>query len=161
MQKRALIIIMIAFAFLITMGGVLTAQDMQMQQQEPETTDVSEEELEDFVAAYEGVQEIQRDLNEEINGLVEQSDLSQEEFQSMYQAQTTNNQSAMSEMSDAKQQSFSELMNKINSLQQGQQSDMVEEIEEYDMSVERFNSIIAAIQQDSSLYQKFQEITQN
>ncbi|MFO7730400.1 MAG: DUF4168 domain-containing protein [Spirochaetia bacterium] len=160
MQRRVQII-MIAFAFLIAMGGVLTAQDMQMQQQEPETTDVSDEELEDFVAAYEGVQEIQQDLNEEINGLVEQSDLSQEEFQSMYQAETTNNQSAMSEMSEAKQQAFSELMNKINSLQQGQQSDMVEEIEEYDMSVERFNSIIAAIQQDSNLYQKFQEITQN
>jgi len=152
---------MTAFAFLITMGGVLTAQDMQMQQQEPETTDVSEKELEDFVAAYEGVQEIQRELNEEINGLVEQSDLSQEEFQSMYQAQTTNNQSTMSEMSDAKQQSFSELMNQINSLQQGQQSDMVTEIEEHDMTVEKFNSIIAAIQQDPSLYQKFQEITQN
>ena len=160
MQRRVLII-MTAFAFLITMGGVLTAQDMQMQQQEPETTDVSEKELEDFVAAYEGVQEIQRELNEEINGLVEQSDLSQEEFQSMYQAQTTNNQSTMSEMSDAKQQSFSELMNQINSLQQGQQSDMVTEIEEHDMTVEKFNSIIAAIQQDPSLYQKFQEITQN
>jgi hypothetical protein len=87
--------------FLVT-GGFVYSQNMQTQQQQ-EVPDVSEDELEDFVYAYEVVQEMQQEL----------------------------------------------------------QKDMVAEIEEYDLTVQRFNSIIAAIQQDSELYKEFQELLEN
>ena len=146
--------------FLIS-GGFVFAQNMQMQQQQQEVPEVSEEELQDFVDAYEVVQEMQQDLNQDINELIKDSSLTQQEFQQMYQAQTTNNEAARSDVSDAKKQTFKKLKSEINGKQQELQKDMVSEIEEYDLSVQRFNSIIAAIQQDSDLYKKFQELQAN
>lgn len=148
--------------FLVT-GGFVYSQDMQTQQQpqQQEAPDVSEDELKDFVEAYEVVQEMQQELNEDINEIIEDSSLSQQEFQEMYQAQSTDSESGMSDVSDSKKQSFSKLMNEINGEQQELQEEMVTEIEEYDLSVQRFNSIIAAIQQDSDLYKEFQELVEN
>lgn len=160
MRKRTIAILVGTLSLFILLSGNLVAQELPSQQEDTQTADVSDKELEDFVDAYAGVQEIQQDINQEITQIVDKSDLSQQEFQNMYQAQTTGNQSAMSDMSESKKQSFSEVMNKVNSLQEEQQDDMVAVIEDYDMSVKRFNNIIAAIQQDSNLYKKFQELSQ-
>jgi len=146
--------------FLIS-GGFVFAQNMQMQQQQQEVPEVSEEELQDFVDAYEVVQEMQQALNHDISELIDDSSISQQEFQQLYQSQTTNNEAALSEVSDSKRQAFEKLKSEINGKQQELQKDMVSEIEEYDLSVQRFNSIIAAIQQDSDLYKKFQELQAN
>jgi len=160
MFTRTKIIAGIVLSLFLVSGGVVFSQNMQPQQQQQEIPEVSEKELQDFVDAYEVVQEMQQDLNQDINTLIKESSLTQQEFQSMYQAQTTNNEAAMSDVSDEKKQSFSKLMNEINGKQQDLQENMVSEIEEFDMSVQRFNSIIAAIQQDSELYKKFQELVE-
>lgn len=161
MNRKSIVFISMAVSMLLITGVFGFAQDMQMQQQQQEIPEVSDQELENFVGAYEVVQEMQQGINQEINQLVEESSLSQNEFQQMYQSQTTNNQAALPDVSDEKKQSFLELMNEINGKQQTLQQEMVSEIEDFDLTVQRFNNIIAAIQQDSELYEKFQEMATN
>jgi predicted transcriptional regulator len=156
MRTKIFITTALILTLFIGIPAMMTGQTMQ-QEEENEITEVSDREMEDFSEAYMNVQTIQQNLNEDINSLIETSDLSQESFQNMYQAHTTNNQELLSEMSDQEQESFSELMDEVNNLRNETQEDMVIEIEDTGLSVQRFNDIIAAIQQDSNLYKKFQD----
>ena len=161
MSKRILIALM-AISLLILGGAFLGAQEMQSpQQQQQQTPEVSEQDLQSFAAAYDSVQEIQQNLNQEINSQIEDSSFANETFQNYYQAYTTNNQEMLSELGSSEEQEFSELMEEITDLQSNQQEKMVEVIEDEGLTVQRFNGIIAAIQQDPDLYSRFQEISQN
>ncbi len=165
MFTKTKITVGIIMCLFLLLGGFTFAQNTQQQQPQPQQQqdipEVSDEELENFVEAYGVVQEMQQDLNQDISKLIDDSSISQQEFQEMYQAQTTNNEATQSDVSDAKKQDFEKLKKEINGMQQELQEEMVSEIEEYDLSVKRFNSIIAAIQQDSELYKKFQELVES
>jgi hypothetical protein len=138
----------------------LTAQTLQSPEA-AQTEEISEEELTVFAEAYKGVQEVQQDLNETINGLIADSDLEQAQFQEIYQAHISEDQEQIAGFSQSEQQDFQVIMSEIEEIQNGQQELMVDAIDDAGLTVDRFNTIIAAIQQDSSLYSKFMEIAQN
>ncbi len=53
---------LIAFSLALIFGGHALAQDYQMQQQQPETVDVSEQQLQQFADAQVQISEIQQDF---------------------------------------------------------------------------------------------------
>lgn len=158
-MKKALFPIMV-FTILTASISVISAQTLQTPEAQP-PVDVSDQELATFSAAYASVQKMQQGLNEEINDLVAESDLGQKKFQEIYQSHLTDNQEELSELSPGEQESFTVLMDDIAEVQNGQQEKMVAAIRGEGLTVERFNTVAAAIKEDPSLYKKFMDIAQN
>ncbi|MFP4179360.1 MAG: DUF4168 domain-containing protein [Spirochaetaceae bacterium] len=168
MYKRIIILSMITFFLAGAVG--LTAQEQQQQQpegqqqqpQQPEQAeDVTTEDLEKFSDVYVEVQKIQENLNEEISGMIDDSSFDEETFHNLFQAQATGDQEATSDLNDSEKEEFQELTDEITEMQSSQEENMVAAVEEEGLTVQRFNGILSAIQQDSELYEEFQEIHQN
>ncbi|MFO7849524.1 MAG: DUF4168 domain-containing protein [Spirochaetia bacterium] len=169
MYKRIMILSMITLLLVGTVG-FLTAQTQQQpegqqegqpegqQGQPPAAEDVTDEELQQFSDVYTVVQEIQEDLNQEVSKMIEDSSFDEQTFHNLFQAQSTGDQSATEDLSDAEQQEFEELTTKITEMQNAQQENMVAAVEDEGLTVERFNGILSAMQQDTELFEKFQEI---
>ena len=143
----------------------LTAQTLQSPEAaQPEAAQpeaVTNPELIAFAEAYEGVQEIQQDLNESIHELIIASELEPAQFQEIYQAHVAKDMEQIAGFPQRQQQYFKEIMSEIQVVQKDQQELMVDSIDDAGLTVERFNAIIAAIQQDTSLHNKFREIIEN
>lgn len=159
-MKRKLLITLTALIAVFCMSFVVSAQTMQAPQQQA-PVDVSDAELEGFVAAYQGVQEIQQELNNDVNGLVEESDFSQQSFNELYQAHMRQDSEQLSGMNSKQREDFESLVSQIDSLQNDMRNKMVAKISDAGLSVEKFNTIGAALQQDSQLYERFMELAQN
>lgn len=160
MHKR-IIIISIITLFLAGTAGFLTAQTQQPQQQPQQAENVTTEDLEKFSDVYVEVQKIQENLNEEISGMIENSSFDEQTFHNLFQAQATGDQAAASDLNESEKREFQELTNDITEMQNSQQDNMVAAVEDEGLTVQRFNGILSAIQQDSELYAEFQEIHQN
>ena len=97
--KRTVILILVVF--LIGAVGTLGAQT----QAQPEAAEnVTTEDLKNFSDTYGEVQEIQKSLNEKISKLINDSSFDREEFHALFQAQSSGDQGALSNLSESKQQ---------------------------------------------------------
>lgn len=161
MLSRKVLVMSVLFVGVVGFMGAQAEQSQQTQNQPEAAEEVTTEELETFSDTYAEVQTIQKSLNEEISSLIKDSSFEQQEFQSLFKAYSTGDKSAISSLDEKKQQEFEQLRNKISELQKTQQEKMVGAIEDEGLTVKRFNGILSAIQQDSELYQEFQEIHQN
>lgn len=146
--------------FLLSGFGIAFAQEFQ-QQQQPDPANITDKELEAFSGAFTEIQDIQQDLDSEIGDLIEQSDFDRDRFNQLYSAYANNNEEQLSQLSDNERRALETLMEKINSLQQEQQQTMMEVVQDNGLTVEDFNTIVAAIQQSPELQERFQEIHQN
>ncbi|MFW5695714.1 MAG: DUF4168 domain-containing protein [Alkalispirochaeta sp.] len=145
---------------LVAMAFVSAPVFAQMQSQDAPATDVSDQELESFVAALEEVQEVQQDMATESQESVQGSDMGEERFQELYQARQSGSEPANA-ASDAEDEEFDELMEDIQAIQEESNAAMVEAVEDEGLDVQRFNEIAQAIQQDQSLMQRMQEMSGN
>ena len=119
--------------------------------------EVSDAELESFVAALQDVQEIRQDMAEETQQAVGESPLEQKRFEEIYGARQSGGQQGAG-TTEAEDRQFEELMSEIQKIQQQSNEEMVQALEEEDLSVQRFNQIAQAIQQNPELQQEFREL---
>ncbi len=119
--------------------------------------DVSQEELGSFAAALEDVQEIRQGMAEETQQAVGDSPLEQQRFEELYQARQSGEEQAAEE-TDAESRQFDELMGQVQQIQEEANQEMVEAVEDEGLSVERFNQIAQAIQQDPELQEEFSDM---
>ncbi|MEX2443936.1 MAG: DUF4168 domain-containing protein [Alkalispirochaeta sp.] len=126
-------------------------------QMQSQGTDVSDQELESFVAALQEVQEVQQEMATESQESVQSSDMGEERFQELYQARQSGSEPANA-ATDAENEEFEQLMADIQAIQQESNEAMVEAVEDEGLGVQRFNEIAQAIQQDQSLMQRMQEM---
>ncbi|MFW6223230.1 MAG: DUF4168 domain-containing protein [Bacteroidota bacterium] len=159
MQKRFFSILLGA-VFLLSGLGIAFAQEFQ-QEQQLDPAKITDEKLKTFSDAFIDVQDIQEDLNNEVTDLIEQSDFDLERFNLLYSAYLENDEEQLSQLSDNEKKALETLMEKINTLQQEQQQTMIEAVQDNDLSVEDFNILVAAIQQNPELNERFQEIYQD
>ncbi len=126
-----------------------------------QSNDVSDKDLDLFVSAYRDVQQVQQEMNTKTSDMVDDSSLTHEEFQNLYQAYGNKDEAAINQFSQEQQNAFSELSNDITALQKSMQEDMIAAINDNNLSVDKFNAIMTAVQEDSDLYTKFQERFEN
>jgi peptidoglycan hydrolase CwlO-like protein len=159
-MKRKFLITLVAVAAALSMNLVVSAQTLQSPQpQDP--VDVSDRELSGFVDAYQGVQKIQQELNDDVNGLVQESNFSQQSFNELYQAHMRQDSEQLAGMSSTERKEFEGLVDQINGLQNSMREKMIDTIADAGLSIEKFNTIGASLQQDSELYERFMEMAQN
>ncbi|MFO7781828.1 MAG: DUF4168 domain-containing protein [Spirochaetia bacterium] len=118
---------------------------------------MSEGDLESFAVALQDVQELRQEMAEETQQAVGESPLEQQRFEEIYEARQSGGQQDAG-TTDAENRQFEELMSEIQKIQQQSNEEMVQAVEEEGLSVQRFNQIAQAIQQDPELQQQFREM---
>ena len=145
------------------MGPADQGQGMPGMQQAPEV-ELEDGELEKFAEALVDVQFIQQDAQMEIQSLIEDSDLSIERFQEIYQSQMMGQQMGGQEMdvdvSDDEQASYDEAIEIIEEIEIGAAEEMEQAVADQGIDVERFNTLAQSIPQDPELAQELNEIAQ-
>lgn len=134
----------------------------QMQPQQPVDTDVSDRELDQFVEATIRAQEIQIKSQNEMASRVEDEGISVERFNEIAEAQQKGQSEDEIGATSDEMDSFEKAMEAIQELNQEVQPEVEKAIEDEGISMNRFQEINMAIQQDQELQQqvrqRFQEI---
>ncbi|MFP4204801.1 MAG: DUF4168 domain-containing protein [Spirochaetaceae bacterium] len=136
----------------------------QQQQQQAPDVDPESEEFNRFVDALETVQEVQQEVNEEIDGVIADSSMSEEEFGEIHQqlqGQPDREDGQGADISDDEREEYRSLIDEIGAAQEDSQEEMISAIEENDMNVERFNEIMMAARSDAELQERLQEEMSN
>ena len=138
-------------------------QGMPGMQEAPEV-ELEDGELEQFAEALVDVQFIQQDAQMEVQGVIEDSDLTIERFQEIYQSEMMGAQMGGQEMdvdvSDDEQASYDEAIDIIEEIEMGAAEEMEAAVADQDFSVERFNTLAQSIPQNPELAQELNEIAQ-
>lgn len=123
----------------------------------PPPEPVTEEELESFAVAYGEIQTIQAELDERTSSALEQSDMESERFYTLNQmAQQSDPADGLPGVSDEELSEYQDVLADLIAIQDEMQGEMVTAVREKELSVERFNEIIVAIQQDPDLAERAQ-----
>lgn len=121
---------------------------------------VTDQELEQFVAALEEIQEIQEQMVADTEASVEDSSMERGRFEELLQA-NQNGTPPQSEPNEAEQAEFQRLLQEIQTIQRDSNQLMVEAVRSEEMEVRRYNQIAQALQQDPALMERLQAIRQN
>lgn len=131
-------------------------EDLQMEQS-PVPNDISEEELEKFVAIDMQLQPMQQEAQQKMIATVEENGMAVEKFQEIAQSQQQGDTAAFSE---AELQSFNEINEDLSEIDNQLRQEAQTKIEEEGVTIERYQEIAIALNQDPNLQQKIQEIYQ-
>lgn len=141
----------------LLMAPVIYAQNTQAtpQQQENQQIEVSDAELEKFAQAYQGIQVANQEAQREMISVVEDHDLDVKTFNEIHQAKMENRNVTASEEDQEKHR---EAVTEIEAMQPEIQSNMEEIITNQGLTVERYQEIAIAMQDDPQLQQRLQQI---
>ncbi|WPP50363.1 DUF4168 domain-containing protein [Catalinimonas niigatensis] len=130
--------------------------DLQMEQS-PQASNISEEELEKFVDIDMQLQPMQQQAQQEMIAKVEEKGMAVEKFQEIAQSQQQGDSTAFS---SEELQNFNEINEDLSEIDSQLREEVQTKIEEEGVSIERYQEIAMAVNQDPSLQQKLQEIYQ-
>lgn len=131
-------------------------EDPQMQQS-PEAQNISDEELEKFVDIDMQLQPLQQQAQQEMIAKVEENGMAVEKFQEIAQSQQQGDTASYSE---EELQSFNEINEDLSEIDSQLRQEAEAKMEEEGVTMQRYQEIAMAINQDPNLQQKLQEIYQ-
>lgn len=137
-------------------GSTFLFGQFEPQQAEPAT--VSDDELKLFAAAFIEVQEIDHQAQEEMMGAVEGSGLTVDRYNEIQQSQHMPDQDANA--TEEEMESYEKANENIGAIQASAQQEMIEKIEDEGLSINRYQEIMMAVQNDMQLQEKLQEYLQ-
>jgi hypothetical protein len=121
--------------------------------------EVSDEEIQKFVEAAKQVQSISMGVRQDMNKAVQDEDMGAQRFNEIQRSQQT--QQGNANATDAEMEQYQKIMEKIQNLQSSAQGDMEKAIKDAGLTVERYQSIAQAAQQDTTLMKQIQEEMQS
>ncbi len=124
---------------------------------------VGQEELEEFVVAYLEVREIQEELNEQVDRIVEESELSVErlhEIDQLAQASEAEGSIELSTVEDRELAEYRDVLRSLAVVQEEKQDEMIDAVENEELTVERFNEIVLGVQSDQELRRRTEQALQ-
>ena len=131
------------------------AQEQQFEMPEP-ATDVSEAEMEKFVAALQEIQKIQQGGQSKMIEAIEGEGMQVQRFQEIMQQKQ--NPADSSTISAEEEQQFSDVNQSLQDIQMGLQEESEKAIENAGLSVDRYQSIMLAVRQDTSMQRQVQQL---
>ncbi len=131
------------------------------QMQETPQLEVSQEDLQKFASALEQLQSIEQETQVELVEAIENQGLSVERFQEIAIAQQNPEIQPSTEISQGEVESFEQAAGQVTQIQEQAQTRMQEAVEREGLDAQQFSQIGAALQQDPTLQQQFQEMLRN
>jgi len=148
-------IISIALIAILFGAGSLFGQVQQQQQQQmpdlPASSDVSDEEIEMVASAINELGPIQVEAQEKMQEAVEGEDITFERFQQMMMAMQNPQMADQVNITDEEMATLQTLQPTLMEIQSEADQKMVEKIESSGLTVERYQNIVMAAQQDEEL----------
>jgi cell fate (sporulation/competence/biofilm development) regulator YlbF (YheA/YmcA/DUF963 family) len=86
------------------------------------------------------------------------SSMSKERFNTLYSARQNQGTQKADNETDTETEEFNAIAQKIQSIQQSSQKEMVETVRENDMTVKKFNAIVKAMRSNPELGQRIQQL---
>ncbi|WP_008316841.1 DUF4168 domain-containing protein [Leptolyngbya sp. PCC 6406] len=129
-------------------AGAALAQTQEPLPQQPQIQ-VSGGQIDLFVNAYKAIQQIQQDIQPELVAAVEAEGLTVEEFNTIAQAQQA--PETAEQVPPEQVQQFAQASEQVVELQQAARADMQEAIQAEGLTLEEFDAILEAAQQDPTL----------
>lgn len=137
-------------------GATAFAQTPQLpQQQEQQEVNVSDTELEKFAQAYQGIQVAEQEAQKKMIAAVEEQQLEIAQFNEIHQAKMQQQEITASEEDQKKHE---RAVAKIEKMQPEIQAQMEDIITKEGLTVERFETIAAAMQTSPELQQRLQQL---
>ncbi len=135
----------------LIMGGAVLAQENEA------NLDVKDSELEEFADVYQQLMERNREVQQELIGMIEDEGLSVEKYQKMREADM-NPDAEVEDISDADKQKKEKIDGKIKEMEPKIQKEQEEMIKKSPLGSDRYKEIAMALQNDQNLQQKIQAI---
>ncbi len=152
LKPKKLTSLLIAFFMGITFLNAQTPQTT-------EATDVSDKELTTFVAAFQQVQVINQQAQQNMAKAVQDEELSIERFNEMKQSEQNPNQEIQGTTEEMEQ--FNKANQQIVQIQKQATQSMQKKIEDEGLTIQRYQEIAMALQKSPELQQKIQKMMQN
>lgn len=114
-----------------------------------EQVEVSDAELDKIAAAFQDIQKVNMEAQQQVIATVKESGFDPNRFNEMYQASASAEQTV--EASDEEKQRFGEVMGKIQQMQTGFMKQIQEIISKEGLTMERYEKIAMALQTDADL----------
>lgn len=158
----------IAIIALVGAGVAFAQEDPDMDPEEPgmpgmqpevPEVELEDDELERFAEALVDVQMIQQEAQVEVQEVIDDSPLSIERFQEIYQGEMAPEMGEV-DVDDDEQLAFDEALDTIEQIEIDAAAEMEAAVDDQDLDVERFNLLAQAIPQDPELSQELNEIAQ-
>lgn len=144
---------------LFTMMGstAIFAQQLPQQQQE-QVTEVSDADLEKFVAALQGIQMVTQQAQQEMMQVVQKEGMEISRFNEIHEA-TMNPEVEVAVTSEEKA-THKKIIGELESMQAGVQQQMEKLITDQGLSLEKYEQIAMRLQSDTALQQRIQQMIQ-
>jgi HD-GYP domain-containing protein (c-di-GMP phosphodiesterase class II) len=153
LQKRvmvfSIIVVILAAGGLVVMAQANNMESQQQTQPSAPSIDPESDEFENFIEAMGEVQSIQEEMSVRVDELITNAPMDEDRFMEIHQRTQFGSESM--DLSSSEEEQYETLASEINSAQQGYQEDMIEVIEDHDLTVDRFNAIVYSVQQNAEL----------
>lgn len=161
--------IIISLAFLFMVGCNQSQKEKESseeetQQQQPEMSgqgepqevgEVSDSELEQFLAIIQEIQSVNQSAQKEMVNSLKSQGMDVERYTEIHKAQQTDGQEV--DATEEEMQKFREARKKVQQIQNDVQKEMEKKIEAEGMTQSRYEAISKAVQQDTVLMKRLQE----
>lgn len=135
-----------------------TAPQQMPQQQQQEKVDVSDDELSKFANAYQGITVVNQEAQQKMVAVVEEEGFDIQRFNEIHQASLDPNQEV--EVTSEEETKHKKVVTKIEGMQGEFQKDMEDIIEKEGLDIERYEKLAMALQSDTELQQRLQQMMQ-
>lgn len=156
MIKARKIATLFVFLFIGTSASMMAQVNSQMSQQETKATDVSDKELNMFADAYQSVQMANQEAQQKMMKMIQDKGMDVQRFQEIQQASANPNQESDATAEEMKK--HQELVGEFQKMQPQLQKEMENAVVSSGLSMERYQAVASALQNDQALQQKLQKI---
>jgi hypothetical protein len=123
-----------------------------------EGQDISDQELKQFASAFQQIQVVNQEAQQEMAKAVEEEGLEIQRYVEIQQAEQDSSQETT--VTDDEMKKYERASTKIEEIHVEAQQNMVEKITDEGLSIDRYQEIATAVQHDPVLQQKLQEYMQ-
>ncbi len=129
-------------------------QQMPGEMQQTQDIEVSDAEIEKFVDAVNAVQSVNQGAQQKMSKKIQDEGMDPQRFQEIQRAQQSQQQNANA--TDKEMQQYQNIMKEMESVQSGMQEEMKKAIEDAGLTMQRYQQIANAAQNDTALMQRIQ-----
>lgn len=160
---------MVKTVLLFLLLGTVSVMDVAAQQTPAEPApsqsvlssgDISDEELLTFVEASDAIRPIQLQVQEDIQGAIEDHGFTMERFQEVIMIFQNPEMDVEEELTGEEQEALDRMEPVLMELEMTARDDMIDEISSRGLDVERYQQIFMALQQDPDLMERIQMLSQ-
>jgi hypothetical protein len=147
------------FALLFLVAGPAWAQQQQQQMPQPvDPSEISDDELKSFVATSQDIQKLRMESNKKVKKKVEAKGMKFQRFRKIMMSKQNPKMADQVEVTSDEEETIQSLQSDLMKIQQQTRQQMMQKIQDGDLSMQRFQQIAMTMRQNPDLMKRVQEM---